>query len=289
MTGIVCYSNTLLAQRNHLSYMILTPSNIPKTSLYKWSNFLQDYPEQVFLYIVVHAGGAIMTVAADRMQQWARIDTSLGLLCPYNPNQFILPILIDGGIPDIGEEAESRKTAGKETQALWQEPITQTKANAKETADAPVTRKEGFQHGVGHLILVVAQRTGTDIHFRISDSMPSYASPGIIRRIMRNTVRFSGWMREQEPNFVREVCEDVPHQSSGANACGMHVVLAGWAYLLRIEVNEHWQPTEDDYREAMQLVNIALRGHGDAKLIEAWMFSSGFARPHILPIRNARE
>ena len=142
---------------------------------------------------------------------------------------------------------------------------------------------------MGHLILVVAERTGIDVNFRISDSVPSYASPGIIRRIMRNTVRFSGWMGDQEPHFIKELYEDVPRQLYGTNACGMHVVLTGWAYLLGIKVNERWQPTEDHYREAIQLVNIALRGHGDAKLIEAWMFSSGFARPHILLIRNARE
>ena len=139
---MVYCSNTLLAQRYHLSYIILTPSNIPKISMYKWSNFLQDYSEQVFLYIVIHAGGAIMTVATDRMQQWARIDASLGLPCLRNPNKFILPILINGGIPNIGEEDESGKTADKEAQIVWQEPVAQEKAKAKtETADALVTRK----------------------------------------------------------------------------------------------------------------------------------------------------
>ena len=245
--------------------------------------------EDVYLAIaslvvgIVHAGGAIMPVATDRMQQWARTDASLGLPWLRNPKNLILPILIDGGIPNIGEEDESGKTADEEAQIIWQEPVAQEKAKAKtETADALVTRKNGFQHGVGHLILVVAERTGIDVNFRISDSVPSYASPGIIRRIMRNTVRFSGWMGDQEPHFIKELYEDVPRQLYGTNACGMHVVLTGWAYLLGIKVNECWQPTEDHYREAMQLVNIALRGHGDAKLIEAWMFSSGFARPQSL-------
>lgn len=113
-------------------------------------------------------------------------------------------------------------------------------------------------NGVGHLILVVAERSGID---RISTSIPSYASFDTIRRIMRNMVRVSSWMGDQESHFVKGLYENVSRQLYDSNAYGTYVILNDWAYLL-VAV------TRGSLHREMQLINITLRGHTNIKLLD---------------------
>lgn len=54
-------------------------------------------------------------------------------------------------------------------------------------------KEEPWHYGVGHLILVVAERIGVDVHFKISNSMDGYpADWRTVTRIIRNIICFRG-------------------------------------------------------------------------------------------------
>lgn len=147
-------------------------------------------------------------------------------------------------------------------------------------------KEEPWHHGVGHLVLVVAERIGTDIHLKISNSLDGYPADRVTR-IAGNVIRFSGWMDVREPRIVRVWQQCVSQQSLGSNTCGTHVILNGWAYLLRIKVNQHWRPSEELYEEDKNPINSALCGDITGGHIEAWMFAKEFAEPRSLEDRVA--
>lgn len=195
-------------------------------------------------------------------------------MCLHNPDIFIIPTLLGGGVPEVGSE-----------------PKEQTALEEAKGGDAgfPVEHKgkeEPWHHGVGHLVLVVAERIGTDIHLKISNSLDGYPADRVTR-IAGNVIRFSGWMDVREPRIVRVWQQCVSQQSLGSNTCGTHVILNGWAYLLRIKVNQHWRPSEELYEEDKNPINSALCGDITGGHIEAWMFAKEFAEPRSLEDRVA--
>ena len=234
---------------------------------------------------IAQAGGPTVIIATDEMQQYARVQKP-PFVCLSDPNIFIMSILIDGGMPDVGEEGEDDtddwELADEDAQAIWEQKVAREEAE-KANVDASVKHKgkdEPWYHAVGHSILVVAERIDDNVHFKISNSMDGNPrNRRIVTRIIRNIVRYSGWMDGRRPQFAREWQLKVSPQMWGFNACGIHVILNGWAYLLRVKVNECWQPSEALYEDARRLINSALRGNIAAGHIEAWMFAKGFAKP----------
>ena len=160
-------------------------------------------------------------------------------VCLHNPDIFIIPILLGSGVPEVGSE-----------------PKEQTAREEAEGGDAgfPVEHKgkeEPWHHGVGRLVLVVAERIGTDIHLKVSNSLDGCPADRVTR-IAGNVIRCSGWMDVREPRIVRVWRPCVSRQLSGSDACGTHVIPKGRAYLLRIKVNPHWRPSEEWYEEGQE-------------------------------------
>ncbi|KAL9067727.1 MAG: hypothetical protein Q9161_006719 [Pseudevernia consocians] len=238
---------------------------------------------------IEHAGGPICPIATDLLQAWARLDARHGVTCLRNPNRFIIPVLIGGGMPVTEEEEIGGSTnwdlSDDQAQAIWDEQaaIEENEVVKAAIKDVPVEHKgkqEPWHHGVGHLILVIAEREGVDVKFEISNSLSSYGNKDQARGIFRNIVRLSGWMEDRgRPRFVDEKYNPVSGQEPGSNACGTHVILNAWAYLLGLEVDEFWEPSEDLYDQAMRLINKALRGVATAREIEEWLILSTFAEP----------
>ena len=188
--------------------------------------------------------GPTIAVAQDELQQAARSEEGEKFwTCLCRPGQFILPLLMEGGT------ATGEKSLGERLSA------------------------------VGHLVLVVAERTGDDIHLKLSDSLTrGSSSDATIQKIAWSIVENSGWMDGRTPRFVRAWHNEVPQQMPGTNSCGLHVILSGWAYLLNIKVNAQWSPTDALYRSAVVLVNQALRGQSTATEIRAWMMDNAYAQ-----------
>ena len=182
----------------------------------------------------------VFSVAQDDLQQAARNEGMEQFwTCFCRPNIFILPIMMEGG-------------AGRQT-------------SLKQTLSA-----------VGHLVPVVAERTDVNIHIKTSNSVQDSPSDEAITEVAKSIIRHSGWMGAREPHFVRHWRQHVPQQTSGTNSCGLHVILFGWAYILRMIINPDCQPTESLYRSAVRLVNKALRRQSSAGEIQQWMVEKGF-------------
>ena len=81
------------------------------------------------------------------------------------------------------------------------------------------------------------------------------------------------------------IYRQVPHQDVNTNACGVHTILNAWCLLLNIPIVSHdlFSRTSDGhdqygrfYRQAIEIINLALAGHMDALTIHAFLVTSGY-------------
>ena len=118
----------------------------------------------------------VFSVAQDDLQQAARNEgIEQFWTCFCRPNIFILPNMMEGG-------------AGRQT-------------SLKQTLSA-----------VGHLVLVVAERTDVNIHIKTSNSAQGSPSDEAITEVAKSIIRHSRWMGAREAHFVRHWRQHVPQQ-----------------------------------------------------------------------------
>ena len=250
--------------------------------------------------------------SADLFQA-ARMDSGLAEACLRSPNPFVIPLLFNKSIPPIAEEsrgyskpppvkkpaedpetAKKREAQGrlvaevnetpKNPNAQKQAPKLQTKTAEEEKVAQKRNRDYAADNTVGHFVLAVAERvpsSGNGVRLRFWDSAPGAAGRNSIRGTARQIVRNSGWLPPDVwPMFVNdEDWAESPRQHG--LSCGLHVVLNAWAYMLNIPIN----PKQSNfmkgnfYHEALEIINLALRGLMDATTIRAFLQSYDYAVP----------
>ena len=224
---------------------------------------------------IVKAGGPVIDVASDLLQQMTRYSRGHGPICLHDPNQFIIPILISEYflLPQF-----QTTPCGLGFSDLLP-PVDEEDREVRSERYSICSNETEWVGGIGHWILVVAEKTDADVHFKISYSLNGNPKcHDIITNIITSIVQNSGWMANTQPIFRREWKIDVAQQLPGTNACGLHVILNGWAYLLNITPRKDWQPTLERYDEAIQLINMALHGRATAVDIETWLIRTNFAK-----------
>ena len=237
------------------------PDQIPEPQhnapLTTWQNLESESISLAIASLAVgveKAGGLVVGVASDLLQQMARYNPQHGQICLHNTDKFIIPTLLSDVLPPMDGESNSTRV---------------TRSN----------NRQNWVGGIGHWVLAIAQKTNATVGIQISNSLshdPSIRS--IISEVVTRIVRNSGWMADVIPIFSGEREIEVAQQAPGTNTCGVHVILNGWAYLLNITPCADWQPTLGQYDEALELVNGALNGMVTAIDIEAWPFQTKFTR-----------
>lgn len=138
---------------------------------------------------------------------YARIGIDVGSRiwkCLRKPDAIVLPILIGARPLNVGGEKKDR---GIVDSYLARSPML------------------NYANSLCHLALVVAERTDDGISFKINNSLYTYSSSDIIRRVKRNIVRNSGWTDGRKIRFVEERWQDVSQQLYASNTCGLHMIL----------------------------------------------------------------
>ncbi|KAL8914271.1 MAG: hypothetical protein Q9172_007121 [Xanthocarpia lactea] len=215
-------------------------------------------------------------VMPDNLQLMSRSGSTNGVACLTKPDKMIIPLMLEIGehVEDCGTESYN----GDVVEAVQ-------KAHVQLTPEEIERRKETgeWTGATGHWLLVIATRSRTggiiDLTFLNSVSYspgPGYdASKNVLRRIVRNIVRYSGWMGTTIPSWGQEVFR-IPQFQHMGNTCGTHVVVNAWAHILGLELNEmaDWAEDESLYREARFLMIRAAAGDVSAQHIEAWLVGS---------------
>jgi len=106
--------------------------------------------------------------------------------------------------------------------------VTATKSSVYSDVHVSASAQRALQHnwvgGIGHFLLVIAERKHRTVHVAFLNSLPEYEPNEYrIRKAARNIVRHSGWMGNQWSIFEGENWPVLPSQLG--NTCGIHVVL----------------------------------------------------------------
>ena len=159
----------------------------------------------------------------------------------------------------------------------------------------PGDEKNKAQESLTHHVLAIATHgPGNTINLSFMDSRPRTVNfEGVVCPAAQNMVRRSGWLGVDgdgrplplpiEPRFrIRQ--PQTPAQGRNGNKCGVHVILNAWSYMLGIPISASWnvsglkQPAQDNwYKQAEQLINLALNGRTDSDTIEAFLRGYSYA------------
>ncbi len=226
--------------------------------------------------------GVMMNVASDVLQQTARFESyGHDFVCLTEPDRFLVPILLSKEIENCGSEDYDEQVPEPNKQhwkvnASSGPSLNKLPPKSQISSKAEEALQQKWTGGIGHFLLVIAERTGQDVRLTFLNSLPEYVPRrDIVRRIARNIIRYSGWMGGLWPQFVGEDWPAVAPQSG--NTCGLHVVLNAWAYILSFNL----RPTEESrshqfYKEAREIINLALQGRMSVTNIEAWLRGKNF-------------
>lgn len=225
--------------------------------------------------------GVMFSVASDNLQQIARLDPSHQFVCLTKPNRFLVALTLSGGVGDCGSEEYLDDVPEPEQRDTQRNAVSDAKlerlpSKPQASFEAQKALQKNWTAGIGHFMLVIAERTGRDVRLTFQNSLPAYVPrQGVVRRIARNIIRYSGWMGGLWPRFQGEDWPPVAPQRD--NACGLHVVLNAWTYILSLKP----QPTKtlrspQFYKETREIINLALQGRMSATNIEAWLRAKDF-------------
>ena len=154
----------------------------------------------------------------------------------------------------------------------------------------------------GHIFLVVAHRNedGSVLLTRMDSHTSSYPQDRIERSAYR-VVRKSGWLNMNNLGYAEEMDFDPPCSSElqscvqqrSLDSCGMHTILNAWVRILglppllgearsvcpaRVESAQFGDEENDFIQQALEVVNLALSGHMDAKTVQAFLNYWGYVR-----------
>ena len=168
-----------------------------------------------------------------------------------------------------------------ETLDLWQAeanifliPLVYDSDPARDVNRLPV-----FNDASGHIVLVIAEKKNGRLHIKYYDSLGSNDSI-VMRRYAHAFLRNTGWLGDYTLHDAHEQLMDVHSQTFAT--CGVHTILNAWAYMLGIEVAPVTNAngiSKAAYGEALELINLALEGRADYRLIMAFMQWRRFAVP----------
>ncbi|KAL9040111.1 MAG: hypothetical protein Q9180_002117 [Flavoplaca navasiana] len=231
------------------------------------------FPIAALIVGLMIEGVRAIGVMPDSLQMTSRWGVTHDVACLTRPDKMIIPLMLETSeyFPDCGTESYD----GHVVEAVEKAQVELTRDEVNRRIDA------GQWIGVtGHWLLVIAKRSGAVIDLTFLNSVnfspgPGYdASESVVRRIVRNVIRHSGWMGTTIPSWGKEIFE-IPHFQRGGNTCGTHVVVNAWATILGLELNESddWGMSEGLYREARFLMMRATKGDLSASEIEAWLIA----------------
>ena len=151
----------------------------------------------------------MFNVASHILQLMARFEPRHGSVCLTEPDRFLIPIVLFSEVGNCGSEAysddipepevinlnlEEREEQRKKANAI-------NEANAKPLCNYPeqisAESEEALQHnrvgGVGHFLLIVAERSGKHVRLTILNGLPTYEPQrDIVRKTANNIIRYSG-------------------------------------------------------------------------------------------------
>ncbi|KAL9633929.1 MAG: hypothetical protein Q9204_003201 [Flavoplaca sp. TL-2023a] len=231
------------------------------------------FPIAALIVGLMIEGVRAIGVMPDSLQMTSRWGVTHDVACLTRPDKMIIPLMLETSeyFPDCGTESYD----GHVVEAVEKAQVELTRDEVNRRIDA------GQWIGVtGHWLLVIAKRSGAVIDLTFLNSVnfspgPGYdASESVVRRIVRNVIRHSGWMGTTVPSWGKEIFE-IPHFQRGGNTCGTHVVVNAWATILGLELNEldDWGMSEGLYKEARFLMMRATKGDLSASEIEAWLIA----------------
>ncbi|KAL8869310.1 MAG: hypothetical protein Q9174_004365 [Haloplaca sp. 1 TL-2023] len=176
---------------------------------------------------------------------------------------------------------------------------------APETGDAGVyVNEKGETQGKdGHIFLVIAHLNGdgTVLLTRMDSCTQAYPHDRISRSAYR-VVRKSGWLCMNNQGFAEEMDVDPSYtselqpcvQQRSTNSCGIHTILNAWVRILGLPpllgeqrsvypARAALYANDDDEEDkfilgALELVNLALSGHLDARTVQAFLNFWGFVQ-----------
>jgi hypothetical protein len=133
--------------------------------------------------------------------------------------------------------------------------------------------------------------TNAEHKMRILDSQPEYISrrKHDLPRLIKEAAEALKWYRSSPDenvnlSFSRErgepwILQFVARQTR-RDICGLHTILNGWAYAMNLHVcvSQSWRASEQDYDEAQDVINLALKGRANDRLIYWFLRSVGFLR-----------
>ena len=165
-----------------------------------------------------------------------------------------------------------------ETLDIWQAeanifliPLTYDQNPARDVSKMP--------HLCGHTVLVVAEKRNERLNIKYYDSLKRNNSI-VMRRYAHAFLQNTGWLGEYTLHDAYEESMDVCPQSEAT--CGVHTILNAWAHMLGIEVAPVTSASgvpRAAYNEALRVINLALQGKADYRLIMAFMQYRRFAIP----------
>lgn len=185
-----------------------------------------------------------------------------------------------------GEEEENQENFAAAEKAKEKNPG--NKDRPPLSLEDQQVQNQNHKGGIGHFMFAIAEKVNRDglntikdvltkkalVRLRFMDSAGGIVDKGIIRRVARNIVRYSGWLGDTWPRFDanEEYWEEVLEQS-GINRCGEHTVLNAWAYMLEMPLapTRKGALANSSYEEIRRLMRLALLGQLDSLTIRAWM------------------
>lgn len=142
--------------------------------------------------------------------------------------------------------------------------------------------------GAAHTSLYVVRRTTDDVfalsHYDSANNNWHRGTRMSDGNAVRQALHAATWSRGANTTVTTAVARsDNSTRQRAAWECGIHVVLYGWAYALKLQLVTSPLPTGDRYttflQEAGVIINLALQGLMDSATIKNFMECYGFIKP----------
>ena len=125
--------------------------------------------------------GVMFNVASDNLQQMARLDPSHQLVCLTKPNRFLVALTLSRGVGDCGTEElldDEPEPEQWDTQRNAVSDVNLERLPSKPQVffEAQKALQKNRTAGIGHFLLVIAERTGHNVRLTFQNSLPSYVT-----------------------------------------------------------------------------------------------------------------
>ena len=156
-------------------------------------------------------------------------------------------------------------------------PEVQQHGPASPKSPAPTSSRLPDKHE--HVLLAICERTNEDGKVRVNfyGGAPSKARKASIRRVARSVIRNSGWTGEKWPTFEEETWWPKAPSNAKLQNSQIRTILNAWTWMLEMGEPRTKAPiTKEFYAEARKVINFAMAGKADRRLVECFMQTYGF-------------